>query len=64
MTNAEIVEKIKEATDKYMWASDIEAYIKGYLDALCNAYEITWDDRIEIENMLNETEEIEDEEEN
>ena len=61
MTNTEIVEKIKEATDNYMWASEIDAYIKGYLDALCHAYEITWDDRIEIEKMLNNTEEIEDE---
>lgn len=60
MTKIEIVEKIKEQTDHYIWASDIEAYIKGYLDALCYTYEITWDERLEIENMLNETEEAED----
>ena len=26
--------------------------IKGYLDALCKTYEITWDERYEIEEAL------------
>ena len=59
MTKTEIVEKIKENTDSYIWASDIESYTKGYLDALCYTYEITWDERMEIEQMLNNTEEAE-----
>lgn len=54
MTKTEIVEKIKEEIDDYIWASEIDAYIKGYLDALCSVYEISWDERMEIENMLGE----------
>lgn len=59
MTKAEIVEKIKEEIDDYIWQSEIDAYIKGYLDALCSAYEISWDERMKIEEMLNEAEETE-----
>lgn len=59
MTKTEIVEKIKEGIDNYLWASEVDAYIKGYLDALCYTYEITWDERMEIEMMLNNTEEAE-----
>ena len=59
MTRTEIVEKIKEEIDNYIWASEIEAYIKGFLDALCYTYEITWDERIEIEELLNEAEGLE-----
>ena len=56
MTKTEIVEKIKEGTDEYIWVCEDDAYIKGYLDALCYTYEINWDERIDIENMLNNTE--------
>lgn len=58
MTKTEIVEKIKEGIDDYIWASEVDAYIKGYLDALCYTYEITWDERMEIEIMLNNIEEV------
>lgn len=58
MTKTEIVEKIKEKTDSYIWANEIDAYIEGFLDALCYTYEITWDERMEIEKILNNTEEI------
>ena len=61
MTKTEIVEKIKEQTDHCIWASDIDSYIKGFLDALSYNYEITWDERMEIENMLDEAEEVFDE---
>ena len=60
MTKAEIVEKIKEKTEDYIWASDVESYTKGFLDALCSTYEITWDERMEIEMLLNNTEEAKD----
>lgn len=59
MTKTEIVEKIKAGTDSYIWASDIESYTKGYLDVLCSTYEITWNERMEIEMMLNNSEEVE-----
>lgn len=59
MTKAEIVEKIKEEIDDYIWQSEIDAYIKGFLDALCYTYEITWNERMEIEQTLNNTEEAE-----
>ena len=59
MTKTEIVEKIKEEIDNYIWSSEIEAYIKGFLDALCYTYEITWDKRTEIEELLNNQEEAE-----
>ena len=59
MTKIEIVEKIKEKTDSFIWWSDIDVYTEGFLDALCYTYEITWDERMEIEKMLNNTEEAE-----
>ena len=59
MTKTEIVEKIQEEIADYIWANEVEAYIKGYLDALCSAYEITWDERIDIEQMVNNPDEVE-----
>lgn len=52
MTKEEIVEEIKEHIEDYMYIDEINAYIKGYLDALCKTYEITWEERDEIEEML------------
>lgn len=53
MDKQEIVESIKEKTEDYMFQSEIDAYVKGYLDALCKTYEITWEERLEIEEVLN-----------
>lgn len=52
MDKQEIVTNIKEKTEDYMFQSEIDAYIKGYLDALFRAYEITWEERFEIEEVL------------
>lgn len=54
MSKEEIVEFIKDKTEElsYMFQSEIEAYIKGFLDALCKTYEITWYERIDIEREL------------
>ena len=52
MTKDEIIEEIKERTEDYMFQSEIDSYIKGFLDALCKTYEITWDERYEIEEAL------------
>lgn len=49
MTKGEIIEEIKNEIDNYSLIVEIESYIKGYLDALCKTYEITWDERYEIE---------------
>lgn len=59
MTKTEIVEKIKEQIDHCIWQNEVDGYIKGFLDALCYTYEITWDERMEIETILNNTEEAE-----
>ena len=53
MTKEEIVEKIKEETESCYFQAEVDAYAKGYLDALCNTYEITWEQRYEIEEMFN-----------
>ena len=53
MTKEEIIENIKEKYGKYLFQESIDAYIKGYLDALCHSYEISWDERDEIEGELN-----------
>lgn len=52
MTKEEVIELIKEKIDNYMFQSDIEFYVKGFLDALCKTYEITWEERYEIEEEL------------
>lgn len=54
MTKEEIIEIIKEETENYMFKSDMYYYIKGFLDALCKTYEITWDERYEIIEELKE----------
>lgn len=52
MNKDEIIEEIRENTESYMYIDEINAYIKGFLDALCKAHEITWDERYEIEEVL------------
>lgn len=52
MSKEEIIENIKERIEDYRFQSEIDSYIKGYLDALCKTYEITWDERYEIEEAL------------
>lgn len=54
MSKEEIIKEIKSKTEElsYMFQSEIRAYIKGFLDALCKTYEITWGERIEIEREL------------
>ena len=52
MTKEEIIENIKNRIEYYFLQYEIDAYIKGYLDALCHTYEITWNERIEIEEAL------------
>ena len=52
MTKEEIIEEIKNEIENYMFKSDAYYYIKGYLDALCKTYEITWDERDEIMEAL------------
>lgn len=52
MGKEEVIENIKNNIDDYIFQSEIDSYIKGYLDALCNTYEITWDERYEIEEKL------------
>ncbi len=53
MVKDEIIKEIKENIGSYMYIDEINAYIKGYLDALCKTYEITWDERHEIEEIIN-----------
>lgn len=53
MDKEEIIENIKDNTREYMFQSEIDSYIKGYLDALCKTYEISWEERFEIEEALN-----------
>lgn len=53
MDKEEIVKNIKDEIEGYMFQSEIDSYIKGYLDALCKTYEISWEERFEIEEMLN-----------
>lgn len=52
MDKEEIIEIIKNEIEDYMFKSDAYYYIKGFLDALCKTYEITWDERYEIEAVL------------
>ena len=52
MTKEEIIEEIKNEIEDYIFQSNIDCYIKGYLDALCKTYEITYDERDEIEEVL------------
>lgn len=35
-----------------MFQNEIDSYTKGYLDALCETYEISWDERFEIEEKI------------
>ena len=59
MSKEEIIEIIKNEIEDYTFQTEIDSYIKGFLDALCKTYEITWDERMEIEKILNNTEEAE-----
>lgn len=52
MGKEKIIEEIKENIESYMYIDEINAYIKGYLDALYKNYEITLDERYEIEEKL------------
>lgn len=52
MSKEEIIEEIKNEIEDYIYQSNVDSYIKGFLDALCKTYEITWDERYEIEEVL------------
>ena len=52
MSKEEIIEEIKNEINDYISIFEIESYIKGYLDALCKTYEITWEERYKIEEAL------------
>lgn len=52
MSKDEIIEEIKSNTENYMFQAEIDAYVKGYLDSLCKTYEISYDERYEIEREL------------
>lgn len=52
MTKEEIIENIKDRIEYIFLQYEIDAYIRGYLDALCHTYEITWNERYEIEEAL------------
>ena len=52
MSKEEIVKEIKSKTEEFMFQAQIDAYVEGYLDALCKTYEITWEERYEIEREL------------
>lgn len=52
MSKDEIIKEIEENIESYMYIDEINAYIKGYLDALYKNYEITLDERHEIEEKL------------
>ncbi len=52
MFEDEIIEDIKEEIDDYIFQSEKESYIKGYLDALCKTHKITWEERYKIEEEI------------
>ena len=52
MNKEDIIEELKEKIEDYMFQSDVDSYIKGYLDALIRAREIDWDERYDIEERL------------
>lgn len=52
MDKEEIIEIIKEKTENFMFQTEIDLYVEGFLDALIKAREITWDERYEIEDAL------------
>ena len=52
MSKEEIIEIIKTKTEDFIFQSEKDAYVKGYLDALCKTYEISYDERYEIEREL------------
>lgn len=52
MSKDEIIEEIKSNTENFMFQAEIDAYVEGYLDALCKTYEISYDERYEIEREL------------
>lgn len=52
MSKEEIIKEIKSKTENFIFQSEIDAYAKGYLDALCKTYEISYDERYEIEREL------------
>ena len=52
MTKEEIIKNIKEKTERYLFQAEIDAYTKGYLDALEDSHEISWLQRGVIEDEL------------
>lgn len=52
MSKKEIIEIIKTKTEDFIFQSEKDAYVEGYLDALCKTYEISYDERYEIEREL------------
>ena len=52
MSKEKIIEILKDKTENFMFQSEIDAYVEGYLDALCKTYEISYDERYEIEREL------------
>ena len=52
MSKEKIIEILKDKTENFIFQAEIDAYVKGYLDALCKTYEITYDERNEIEREL------------
>lgn len=52
MSKKEIIEIIKEETEDMLTVYETSAYIKGFLDALCKTYEISWKEREEIETEV------------
>lgn len=54
MTKDEIIENIKNATENMCWKDEAYAFLKGYLKALRDCYEIDYDTSIDIEFELKE----------
>lgn len=52
MSKEKIIEILKDKTENFVFQAEIDAYVQGYLDALCKTYEITWEQRYEIEREL------------
>lgn len=52
MSKKEIISIIKDKLDNYLYLGECYAYMKGFLDALCITYEISWEERTEIEEVL------------
>lgn len=52
MFEDEIIEEINDEIEDYIFQSEAESYIKGYLDALCKTHKITWEERYKIEEAV------------